>query len=29
MRMDYSRIIPIVEFTASFLSELLEEPRED
>lgn len=28
MRMDYSRIIPIVEFTASFLSELLEEPRE-
>lgn len=26
VRMDYSRIIPIVEFTASLLSQLLEEP---
>ncbi|NLI81860.1 MAG: heat-inducible transcription repressor HrcA [Deltaproteobacteria bacterium] len=26
LRMDYSRIIPVVEFTASLLSELLEEP---
>jgi heat-inducible transcriptional repressor len=26
VRMDYSRIIPVVEFTASLLSELLEEP---
>ncbi len=29
MRMDYSRIIPIVTFTASFLSELLEDPEEE
>jgi len=28
MRMDYSRIIPVVEFTADILSELLEEPSE-
>jgi len=26
MRMDYSRIIPVVEFTACLLSQLLEEP---
>lgn len=26
LRMDYSRIIPVVEFTASLLSELLEDP---
>lgn len=29
LRMDYSRIIPVVEFTASLLSQLLEEPEED
>lgn len=28
LRMDYSRIIPVVEFTASFLSQLLEDPEE-
>jgi len=28
IRMDYSRIIPVVEFTADILSELLEEPTE-
>lgn len=28
LRMDYSRIIPVVEFTASLLSQLLEEPEE-
>ncbi len=28
LRMDYSRIIPIVEFTAGMLSKLLEEPEE-
>ncbi len=28
LRMDYSRIVPIVEFTAMLLSELLEEPEE-
>jgi heat-inducible transcriptional repressor len=28
LRMDYSRIIPVVEFTAGILSELLEEPDE-
>ncbi len=28
MRMDYSRIIPVVEFTACLLSQLLEEPEE-
>lgn len=28
IRMDYSRIIPVVEFTAEILSELLEEPTE-
>ena len=29
LRMDYSRIIPVVEFTASLLSQLLEEPEDD
>ena len=29
LRMDYSRIIPVVEFTARLLSEILEEPGED
>lgn len=29
LRMDYSRIIPVVEFTADLLSRLLEEPGED
>lgn len=29
LRMDYSRIIPVVEFTASLLSQILEEPEED
>lgn len=29
LRMDYSRIIPVVEFTADLLSELLEDPVED
>jgi heat-inducible transcriptional repressor len=29
MRMDYSRIIPVVQFTAELLSELLEEPEKD
>lgn len=29
LRMDYSRIIPVVEFTASLLSQLLEEPEEE
>ena len=28
LRMDYSRIIPVVEFTAGLLSQLLEEPKE-
>jgi heat-inducible transcriptional repressor len=28
LRMDYSRIIPVVEFTATLLSQLLEEPEE-
>ncbi|MGV8074379.1 MAG: heat-inducible transcriptional repressor HrcA [Syntrophobacteraceae bacterium] len=28
LRMDYSRIIPVVEFTAGLLSQLLEEPEE-
>lgn len=28
LRMDYSRIIPVVEFTASLLSQLLEEPED-
>ena len=28
LRMDYSRIIPIVEFTAQFLSQILEIPDE-
>jgi heat-inducible transcriptional repressor len=26
LRMDYSRIIPVVEFTAALLSDLLEDP---
>jgi heat-inducible transcriptional repressor len=29
LRMDYSRIIPIVEFTAQFLSQILEIPDEN
>ena len=29
LRMDYSRIIPVVEFTATLLSQLLEEPDDD
>jgi len=29
LRMDYSRIIPVVEFTAALLSQLLEEPGDD
>jgi heat-inducible transcriptional repressor len=29
LRMDYSRIIPVVEFTASLLNELLEEPDQE
>ncbi len=29
LRMDYSRIIPVVEFTASLLSQILEGPEED
>ena len=28
LRMDYSRIIPVVEFTANLLSELMEQPED-